>query len=1374
MKRHDTPTASGRLPAALLLLLLALSGPPLRSYNVVTNPLAVTLDVWTGMGDTWCATHAKPIPAKPQAGHEEPDIPPPIVFDALSVAVGWDFRLYISGGETVVFDDDDEYYWGYCGYGYEWLDCLSGRCTHAQRTGLDADKCRWYHSFYQWYYLNGAFDDVMPPDYGTTMVANSSGPYKLLPGDYSVTLGFHNAFCVHRRGEWGLGRCHEVIKPCHQATQPVKVVRMSSVSGPGGFSTDKADSGENGYVRGFSETDWLSLPLGATGSTAVFTAAPYPAAAWPRNTPSWELMAPVQSSVDPDDRAQITVRTDTAFAGGLRAECGTSFISMQLNVVEVAAIGLRWDMELDNEGHCAPEWEDCQYWQNMDDSWDNDYAVLEVRDAPATVYVRAYSNPSLPVRKLPGEWSLTGPQGNDPLYRVLDISTPASTAYAASCGVSSKRLTVHVCGVEADGVTSMVRETDTQTGEVASEYLLLAVPDPANDQMDGTDRRATVALRPLNLLALEGLPLHSWLLMMGGNTGGDGLNHGRLYATCSPGLRFIPPDETAEAAQAVYSGAAQPCRLLDNLPLGAETTILVEAFNAQINQRVGEGSITLHYESAVAGFTDTLAVKVLDLTTDDIRFLLVNDDNDDMLAYPQGATDVQKQKPFNCVKDKDQQGAVQGEDDLRRISFPFPASTANLPASSLSISVVGNVRLWQDSQRKTELVQRVWDADEIAQIYGGLDVWVEGLAPSSSIGDVKITATWDVAGTPISKTVSLTVLEMRMAVDGGKNRGTDAEDHIIFDDFGNNDSNVLWDFGNYLCMFWYNNDRDTRYCEYEFEHIINFQWHEDDKDDIYEKDANGNIIMNNGVPVKKKAFGADQANCDDNHIGARVTFWENSPADEDNWCIRDLEDFNRLQLKLDSLFASLENVKFTLSGAPINLFKAEDKNLDYLKNKTTAENQAKRKCILRVDNTYQELGIANLNFDSTICPFIWEARGNTTSSGGSLEECDLVLTVSIGSNVIGRRKVRLVLTDVSRFYDRISSTHNSNANPIDSLVQPSSWSSLNQNADDYILIIHGFNVNAEDKTYWPGTAFKRLWWQGFKGRMGFFCWDCVTGTGSEILLNPSSYDDSDLKAWQMGRGLAPMLVSLNNKVTRLHIMAHSQGNVVAGEAIRRYSSSKKIKTYVASQAAISQSCYKQNANKYKAEWRYDNPDVHGKFPGWTGQVPYLDAVIRKVEKRCNFHNFRDYALVSVSVCSWEDNNNMRPNSGYEYEGDKVIYDETASPPSRFLRLGVSYDAGGNPVYNGNDEKLNFPLPNSSSDTAEVNQTYVIFSYVAESHGTALGVNSLLDFESPGGEFDLSNHGYDSHHYSHSRQFRSDITQERIYWNEILIRCGIKQ
>lgn len=64
----------------------------------------------------------------------------------------------------------------------------------------------------------------------------------------------------------------------------------------------------------------------------------------------------------------------------------------------------------------------------------------------------------------------------------------------------------------------------------------------------------------------------------------------------------------------------------------------------------------------------------------------------------------------------------------------------------------------------------------------------------------------------------------------------------------------------------------------------------------------------------------------------------------------------------------------------------------------------------------------------------------------------------------------------------------------------------------------------------------------------------------------------------------------------------------------------------------------------------------------------------------------------------------------------------------------------------------------SDDTPE------IFSYCAESRASALGVQTQVNGFNL---FNLHGLGYDDAHYSHSRQFRSNIVDEQDYWKQVM-------
>ena len=77
----------------------------------------------------------------------------------------------------------------------------------------------------------------------------------------------------------------------------------------------------------------------------------------------------------------------------------------------------------------------------------------------------------------------------------------------------------------------------------------------------------------------------------------------------------------------------------------------------------------------------------------------------------------------------------------------------------------------------------------------------------------------------------------------------------------------------------------------------------------------------------------------------------------------------------------------------------------------------------------------------------------------------------------------------------------------------------------------------------------------------------------------------------------------------------------------------------------------------------------------------------------------------------------------------------------------------------------------SHDTSGLQDTYEILSYAARARSRALGVQPVSGFSSSRNSTNLEDFGYDDSHYSHSRQFRSNIIDEQSYWNRIKEICN---
>ena len=177
--------------------------------------------------------------------------------------------------------------------------------------------------------------------------------------------------------------------------------------------------------------------------------------------------------------------------------------------------------------------------------------------------------------------------------------------------------------------------------------------------------------------------------------------------------------------------------------------------------------------------------------------------------------------------------------------------------------------------------------------------------------------------------------------------------------------------------------------------------------------------------------------------------------------------------------------------------------------------------------------------------------------------------------------------------------------------------------------IHGLTLLTEEqaiKTYRAAasTAFKRLWWQGFKGRFGFYKWEAH---------HISQFNESEYRAWKCGRGLALFLAQLPGDSK--HVWTYSQGAVVGSSAIRDYGATPN--TLIVMQAAIPAVCYDDNA----ALNIYPNalPDTVAElgYRGYHVPATTSSAVI-------NFSDPTDNATGPL----WRAAQFIKPEPGYSY------------------------------------------------------------------------------------------------------------------------------
>jgi pimeloyl-ACP methyl ester carboxylesterase len=323
-------------------------------------------------------------------------------------------------------------------------------------------------------------------------------------------------------------------------------------------------------------------------------------------------------------------------------------------------------------------------------------------------------------------------------------------------------------------------------------------------------------------------------------------------------------------------------------------------------------------------------------------------------------------------------------------------------------------------------------------------------------------------------------------------------------------------------------------------------------------------------------------------------------------------------------------------------------------------------------------------------------------------------------------------------------------NDLPSGVWPFRYANPGNANTPYILYVHGWNMETWAKDRFAEAAFKRLYWQGYQGRFGVFRWPTgygFSGWGS-VVTDPDNYDNSESNAWASATGLVNLLTSLNNKYPgNVYMMAHSMGNVVAGEALRLAGNNQAVNTYVAMQGAVPAHCYDPTTYVRTNDLNYLGIGYNSHAPNyyasyWTNGAPSYFNGTAGAGSYINFFNIEDYALAR-----WQVDQDFKPDAN----------------------AGFSYNSSANMFYFASITELNFPT-----------DTYRIFAYCDTAFCYALGAQQNV-----GGAFKvgltyqqvnlfLSPYNFGSLHVGHSLQFRLDYAESFTFWNQLLVSMKLKE
>jgi hypothetical protein len=476
-------------------------------------------------------------------------------------------------------------------------------------------------------------------------------------------------------------------------------------------------------------------------------------------------------------------------------------------------------------------------------------------------------------------------------------------------------------------------------------------------------------------------------------------------------------------------------------------------------------------------------------------------------------------------------------------------------------------------------------------------------------------------------------------------------------------------------------------------------------------------------------------------------------------CQRDLENFFRLWICGVPALPLSQNYTFTMSMSPIsgnpavNLYWSCETNggIGYLTDTNIAAQQA-------FTDSAGDFGMSigtvsnNCSCDLAEIAFAFGGTQHLLFEGAGIGLGQLTLTISQNSNVVAQTSVWLDLHDIKDFYEQAHATNVTSGLPPSSLISQCKIDHTTTKADgetgQVIIFVHGINntqFNYYDSTE---TIFKRLYWSGYHGKVAGFRWPCAY-LPFENTLNPFNYNIGEFYAWKSASALRVYLNYLRNRSDltnyTINILAHSQGNVVASEAVKQGGA---FDNYILTQGAIPAQCY-DTGTPFQQKFLdkeaslptplyATNGGYHGYFTNLTGNL-------------INFYNTNDYALAVGTFAghqaNWEENQiSQKPESF-------VFAQQYGYAPS--TGISSSYYGGVIP-----------PVP--------VTDPYEIMSMVARSRTHAVGAQGGMGgaIKSTASNNLFAKYTFGNTRDEHSAQFSRNIQRAWSYYDDVLLSFGI--
>jgi hypothetical protein len=189
-----------------------------------------------------------------------------------------------------------------------------------------------------------------------------------------------------------------------------------------------------------------------------------------------------------------------------------------------------------------------------------------------------------------------------------------------------------------------------------------------------------------------------------------------------------------------------------------------------------------------------------------------------------------------------------------------------------------------------------------------------------------------------------------------------------------------------------------------------------------------------------------------------------------------------------------------------------------------------------------------------------------------------------------------------------------------------------------VVFVHGIDLTVAEQQGYAQSFYKRLWWEGYRGRFVTFRWATTLDDGLGTFVpgheNTSIYNSGEYRSWYGGASLRKYVAQLRADLGAdwiISVAGHSLGNACVGAALRQ---GMQVNSYVAMETAISLSCYYPETDNPPTDpslVRADDAKPTPLYASELGYQGYLSDIGNNAVNRASYYNADDFWLVTGTL-----------------------------------------------------------------------------------------------------------------------------------------------